>query len=141
MASIIGTGLSSLFAAFAFSGAGILMKHLDKNGYEEEMKRHNKALEDLTKAKEAFYENEVKQHDKIQQLRQQLADANRDIEDTNKALDTLRQVQTIQYNDRTFSREPQLNDFYKSSNEMKEYQYLIIGGVGIGVGYIANKLI
>ena len=141
MASILATGLSSIFAAFAFSGAGVLMHRLDKNGYEAEIKRHNKALEDLAKAKEKFYENEVRQHDRIQQLRQQLADANNDIEGTNKALDTLRKVRSIQYEGQTFDREPQLNDFYEPSSEMKEYQYLVVVGLGIGAGFLTYKYI
>ena len=72
--------------------------------YEDEIKRHTKALEDLQKAKETFYQNEVKQHDKLQQLRQQLVDSKNDIVTTDKALDQLRQVQSIQYNGKTFNR-------------------------------------
>ena len=98
MASIIGGMLQTAFAGLAFAGSGYLFKMLDKNGYEAEMKRHNKALEELAASKEKFYENEVKQRDRIQQLRQELSDANEDLERTNKALDNLRRVQTIQYN-------------------------------------------
>ena len=60
MASIIGGSIQTLFAAVSFSAAGFLFKSLDKNGYEAEIKRHNKALEDLTKAKEA--KKEVKKY-------------------------------------------------------------------------------
>ena len=141
MASVIGWMLQTAFASLAFAGSGYLFKMLDKNNYEAEIKRHNKALEDLSKAKDAFYENETKQQDGIQQLRQQLSDANDDIEQTNKALDMLRQVQSIQYNGKTFNREHQLNDFYQPSDEMKEYQYITIGSVGIGTGYILSKYI
>ena len=31
----------------AFAGAGFLLSKLNHNGYEDEIKRHNKALEDL----------------------------------------------------------------------------------------------
>ena len=82
MASIVGSLLQTTFAAVSFAGAGYLFKAFDKNGYEAEIKRHNKALEVLAKAKELFYQNEVKERDRIQQLRQQLADANIDIENT-----------------------------------------------------------
>ena len=140
MASLIGGFLQTTFAAVSFAGAGYLFKALDKNGYEAEMERHNKALEDLAKAKETFYQNEVKQHDMIQQLRQQLADANKDIDSTNKALDLLKQVQSIQYNGKTFDREPQLSDFYKPSEEMKNYQCLVIGSIGVGAGYVIYKV-
>ena len=134
MASIIGGMLQTPFA-----GSGYLFKMLDKNVYEAEIKRHNKALEELAPSKEKFYENEVKQRDRIQQLRQELADANDDIERTNKALDMLRRVQTIQYNGKTFNREPQLSDFYQPCKEMKEYQYITIGSIGIGTGYLLSR--
>ena len=97
------------------------------------MKRHNLALEKLQEAKEEFYEKEVKRNDRIQQLSQQLSDANRDINTTNNALDELRQIQLIQYN------EPQLSDYYKLSDEMKDYQYLTISAAGVVSGYILFK--
>lgn len=49
--------------------------------------KDNRALEKLAKAKELFYENEVEQHDRIQKLRQELADANAGTNETHKALD------------------------------------------------------
>ena len=140
MAGIVGSFLQTAFAAVSFAGARYLFKSFDKNGYEAEINRHNKALEDLANAKEAFYQNEVKQRDRGMQLRQQLADANNGIEDTNRALAQLRQVQSVQYNGKTFNREPQLNDFYKPSDEMKEYQYITIGVVGVGSGYLVSKI-
>ena len=140
MARIVGSLLQTTFAAVSFAGTGYLFKAFDKNGYEAEIKRHNKALEVLAKAKELFYQNEVKERDRIQQLRQQLADAYIDIENTNRAPEQLRQVQSIQYNGKTFNREPQLNDFYKPSDEMKEYQYITIGVVGVGSGYLLSRI-
>ena len=65
MASIVGSLLQTTFAAISFAGAEYLFKALDKNRYEAEIKRYNKALEDLANAKETFYQNEVKQRDKI----------------------------------------------------------------------------
>ena len=106
MASLIAQGVGTLFAAVSFSASGYLFQHLNKNGYEAEAERHNKALEDLSTAKEHFYENEVKQHNRIQELRQQLSDANHDIENTNKALDTLREVRTIQYKGVSYDEPP-----------------------------------
>ena len=48
MASTIG---GSLFAAVAFSGAGYLFHLLDKGGYSSEMKRHNLAMDEISKSK------------------------------------------------------------------------------------------
>ncbi len=60
---------------------------IDKNGYEKEIRRHNLATEALAKAREKFYEEKVIRKDKLQEAKQEIADANQDIEQTNKALD------------------------------------------------------
>ena len=57
MASVVAGGL---FNAVAFAGAGYVFHKLDKKGYEDEMKRHNLAMEQLTAAKEKWYEKTVK---------------------------------------------------------------------------------
>ena len=139
MASVVASMTQTVFAGLAFAGSGYLFKMFDKINYEVEIKRHNKALEDLAKAKETFYENEVKQRDKIEELKQELADANNYIENTNRALDMLRKVQTVEYNNMKFDREPKLSDFYQQSDEMNKYQYITIGVIGIGSGYLLSK--
>jgi hypothetical protein len=99
------------------------------------MKRHNKALEDLAKAKELFSENDIRNRDRIQFLRQELADANADIKHTNQSLELLRKVQTVMYKGTKFTEEPKLGDFYNPSHEMEEYQVIV------GVGYLINRVI
>ena len=131
--ALVGGFLQSTFAAVSFAGAAYLFKMFDENGYEQETKRHNIALENLAKAKEEFDEKEVKRNDRIQELRQELSDANTDINETNKSLDELRQIQSTKY------KGPQLNDFYKPSEEMKEYQYITTGVIGICSGYLLFK--
>ena len=86
------TAAAGVFNAFAFAGAGFLFKFLDKNGYEDEMKRHNLAMEKIKAAQDKWYENEVAKKNEMQLLRQQLSDANADINKTNKALDNLRKI-------------------------------------------------
>ena len=51
MASIVATGL---FNAVTFAGAGLLYTKLNHSGYEKEIKRHNEAMEKLSKAKEKW---------------------------------------------------------------------------------------
>jgi hypothetical protein len=58
MASVIAGGL---FNAISFAGAGYLFSKLNKKDYEKEIRRHNLALESLARAKEKWYENEIKQ--------------------------------------------------------------------------------
>ena len=53
MATVAAGGL---FNAFEFAGAGYLFKMFDKNGYSEEAKRHNLAMENLTAEREKYLE-------------------------------------------------------------------------------------
>ena len=134
-ASVAATGI---FNALAFAGAGFLFKSLDENGYKDEMKRHNLAMEKLTEAKEKWYENQVNKKNEMELLRQQLSDVKADINKTNKALDNLRK---ITYENRTFEREPHISDFYKPSEEMRDYQHAAVGLAGLIGGWGFYKLI
>ena len=142
MASTIG---GSLFAAFAFSASSYLFHFLDKGGYSSEMKRHNLAMENLTKARKAWYEEEIRKKDEIAKKRQELLSANADLSTVDKALDAIKRI-TLTYHEnnggkKTFTRRPELRDFYKPSTEMKSYQNLAMGLVGIGSGIILRLLI
>ena len=52
MAGVVAGGL---FNAIVFAGAGYVFHKLDKNGYEKEMERHNRAMERLSAEKEKWY--------------------------------------------------------------------------------------
>ena len=86
MAGVVAGGL---FNAIAFAGAGYVFHKLDKSGYEEEMERHNKAIEEFNKEKEKWYEKTVEKKNKIALLRQKLSDANKDLDEVNDALHNL----------------------------------------------------
>ena len=66
MASVVAGGL---FNAVAFAGAGYVFHKLDKKGYEDKMKLHNLAVEQLQAAKEKWYEKTVDKENKIALLR------------------------------------------------------------------------
>ena len=36
---------------------------------------------------------------------------------------------------------PKLNDYYKPSEEMKEYELIVVSLIGIGGGYIISKVL
>ena len=72
----------------------------------------------VVKVKENFYEEEVKRKDKLQKLRQEIADTNQDIEQTNKALDRLRDFQSVTQS----YKEPKIESFYSPSPNMRIYQ-------------------
>ena len=56
--SVIG---NSIISAAAFSIGGWLMSKIDKPNYLAETRRHNEAIEELTKARERFLEQETAQ--------------------------------------------------------------------------------
>ena len=142
MASTIG---GSLFKAVAFSGDGYLFHLLDKGGYSSEVKRHNLAIETFTKAREAWYEEEVRKKDEIGRKRQELLTSRADTSSVDKALDALRKITVIYTKNsrkkRTFTRRPEFRDFYRPSTEMRNYQNLAMGVVGVGSGMILGLLI
>ena len=133
MASVVGGGL---FNAVAFAGAGYVFHKLDKKGYEDEMKRHNLAVEQLQAAREKWYEKTVDKKNKIALLRQKLLDTNKDLDDTNEALHNLRTVM-----EENVGPEPTLNDYYEPSDDMKMYTNVVVGVTGSVAGVLASKII
>ena len=137
MAATVG---SSLFAALAFSGAGYLFHLLDKNGYSDEIKRHNKAMEELTLAREKWYEAEVRRKDEINRKRQELMLSHQDMNMVNKALSGLRNI-SISFKNKEFTRKPELHDFYRPSSEFKHYEKFVVGSVGLVGGLVGGGLL
>ena len=127
-----GAVAGGLFNAFAFAGAGYLFKMFDKNGYAEEAKRHNMAMEALTAKREKYLEGVTNRRNKIVQLREELAEANSDIKSTNQSLELLRRINELTH--KTLPKRPQLSNHYKPSPEMEEYMALfgLLAGGAIG---------
>ena len=130
MTSIVAGGI---FNVVAFARAGFLFSKLNHRGYEEEIKRHNKAIEDLTKAKEAWYEREVKRKDRIAKLHLELNDANNDFKETNRALKLLENASRVDVR-------PTIHNYYEPSDEMKKYQDVTMGAVGLATGVAIIKI-
>ena len=132
-----GAVAGGLFNAFAFAGAGYLFKMFDKNGYAEEAKRHNMAMEALTAEREKYLEEVTDRRNKIAQLREEIAEANRDIKSTNQSLELLRRINELTH--KTLPKKPQLSNHYKPSPEMEEYMALfglLAGGAIGGAAYL-----
>jgi hypothetical protein len=133
MATAVAGGL---FNAFAFAGAGYLFKMFDKNGYSEEAKRHNLAMENLTAEREKYLEEVTDRRNRLAELKVELNEANRDIGDTNKALELVRRINELRR--KAMPRNPKVSDHYKPSNEMEEYMALfglLVGGAVGGAAY------
>ena len=135
-----GTVGSSLFAALAFSGADYLFHLLDKDRYSNEIKRHNRAMEDLTLAREKWYEAEVRKKDEMNRKRQELLQSHQDMNAVNKALSGLRNI-SISFKNKEFTRKPELHDFYTPSSEYKHYEKFVVGSVGLVGGLVGGGLI
>ena len=136
MASVVAGGL---FNAIAFAGAGYVFHKLDKNGYEKEMRRHNEAMEKLSKEKEMWYEKTVEKKNKIALLRQKLLDADKDLDRGNKALHQLRTA--MEKAEQLKDEEPTINDYYEPSDEMKMYMNVVTGVVGSVSGFLVTKFL
>ena len=127
MAQLVG---SSLVQAFSFVGAQWLFSQFDHKGYTSKMIRHNKAIEALTAARQRFYEQETKRKDKIANLERQKQNASKDFAQINDLFEELTQLKQEQSEART----PLLSDFYKPSDEMKHYQNVATGVIGLATG-------
>jgi chromosome segregation ATPase len=127
-----GTVAGGLFNAFAFAGAGYLFKMSDKNGYAEEAKGHNMAMENFTAEREKYLEQVTNRRNKIAQLREELAEANSGIKSTNQSLELVRRINKL--TNESPPRRPQLSSHYKPSPEMEEYMTLfgVLAGGAIG---------
>ena len=67
----------------------------DKNGYAEEAKRHNLAMEALTAEREKYLEQVTDRRNKVAQLKEELAEANSDIKSTNQSLELVRRINEL----------------------------------------------
>ena len=96
-------------------------------------------MEQLSAAKQKWYEKEAARKNDIELKRHQLIEANKDLETTNKALaqlsGALREAKAVRRNNM-----PTLNDFYKPSKEMKEYQALTMAAAGLGAGLVGHRI-
>ncbi|CAB4026623.1 Hypothetical predicted protein [Paramuricea clavata] len=128
----------SAFAIGYLKDKGYIPK-LNGQGYKEEVKRHNQALEKLAKAKEKFYESEVKRRNDEARRRAEILDANKDIEETNRALEDLRDYTRLM-DSRASQRRPKLEDYYQPLDEMKIYAVLTMGILGVGGAYGLTRI-
>ena len=93
-------------------------------------------MEQLTAAKEKWYEKTLEKKNKVALLHQQLVDANKDLDATNEALHKLRTAM-----EEDIGPEPTLNDYYEPSDEMKTYTNVVVGVTGSVAGVLATKLL
>ena len=132
-----------IFNTFAFAGAGYLFKMINSDGYGEEIKRHNLATEQLTRARQEWNQKEIEQRRKQLELRQERSDANEDFKEINKSLKNYKKANDLEIvlDGKKFTCEPHIWDFYNPSDEMREYMTLAIGTIGLVGGWTGEKII
>ncbi len=101
-----------LFNAVAFAGAGYLFQKFNKDGYGEETRRHDRALEKLEKARQEWYQKDIERQEKMAALRRERSDADADFKNINKALKDYEKVTTLVFDGKKFTRQPHIWDFY-----------------------------
>ncbi len=120
-----------LFNAVAFAGAGYLFQKFNKDGYGEETRRHDLALEKLERARQEWNQKDIERQEKMAASRRERSDADADFKNINKALKDYERVTTLVFDGKKFTRQPHISDFYEPSSEMKEYMTLAIGTMGL----------
>ncbi len=90
-----------LFNAFASAGAAYLFKMINSDGYSEEIKRHNLAMEQLARARQEWNQKEIEQRRKQLELCQERSDANKDFKEINKCL---KDYKTLVFDGKKFTR-------------------------------------
>ena len=133
--------LGGLFNAVAFAGAGYMFSKFNKDGYKEETKRHDLAMEQLAKAQQEWNQKDIERQEKIAALRQERNNANADFKNINKALKDYEKVTELVYDGKKFTRKPHIWDFYDPSDEMKEYMTIAIGSMGLVGGWTGGKIL
>ena len=147
MAGMLISGAQTIFAGVAFAGAGEAMRLLEPNAYSEESKRHNRAMEKLSSAKEKWQEKKIEEKNEMAHQAKKLNDANVDINKTNTDLDNLSRVMSANRAKRSAAnaskvgKEPRLSDFYKPSEKMEAYRTGVVGAASMVGGAVVSQVV
>ena len=136
MASIAIMIGAAVVNAIAFTAGNALY---DKFGRSDDRVRHDKALEDLQKAKMEWNEKRASTLDLINEKLRDKSNARAVFVDVDKALDFYNE--THPDGPLILPPRPQLNDFYKPSIEQSYYNLVVAAAAGGLVGYFAYKSI
>ena len=108
--------------ALAFSGSNYLFSKLST---DEERKRHDKALENLTKARDEYEKKRLALIDYANKKVMEQRKADKNFVDSKKAMEL--------YFEATLGPEPKLSDFYEPSETQKnnELLFIVVGMIGV----------
>ena len=129
MASVVMVVGGAVVNALAFSGSNYLFSKLNT---DEERKRHNKALEDLAKARDNYEKKRLALIDYTNTKLMESRKANQNFVDSNNAMKL--------YFEATLGPPPKLSDFYEPSETQKTSELLFIAVGMIGVYLFAKQI-
>lgn len=123
----------ALINALAFSGTNFLFGQL--NGHEE-LKRHNLAMEQLSKARDEWNKQRQQRLDFINQRLRDQRHAEQTFSDLGVAM---QEYSTVTGQQLPPLREPVLSDFYNPSRQHKDTELLLVAGGMAVLGVVAYK--
>ena len=136
MASILALAGAALINAVAFSGTNFLFSALSDHGAAER-KRHDLAVEDLTKARDEWIK---KRQQKIDFLNEKLREQNEAAKYLSNLDEAMQEYYLItKQHLPQLPPKPQLSDFYHPSDQQKQGEILVIStGLGL-IGFLIYK--
>ena len=135
MASLAVIAGGALVNALAFSGTNFIFGQLGDHG-KAEMKRHNLAMEQLSKARGEYARSRQQRLDYINKTLRDQRHAEQTFTDLEIAMQRYHEMTGNHF---TPLKEPKLSDFYNPSKKQKDTEIaLVIGGMTL-VGILAYK--
>jgi len=133
---------SALVNALAFTGGNFIFSLANKHGSMDKVKRHNKAMEELSKKRDEW----TKQQRELLKREQKSVGDFKDISYAAELYHTMteeqeqqvEQGQKVQRVGVVGEPEPQLSDYYQPSEEQRIYEYLFIV-LGMGASFNASS--
>lgn len=132
--------LGTIFAEASFSLSNKLFELWEPTDHSREQERHNKAAEGLQKEHEKWYQKRINQKTKLKELSSKEVQVQKDFGNTNKNFMELKRLdekisETQRELNEHLTKRPTLRDFYKPSEEMKNYQRVTNMTEGAVVGW------
>ena len=118
--------------ALCFSGSNYLFSHIN----DDEMKRHDTAMEELAKAREIYQEKKEERLNYINDKMRQMGHSVQTFTDVDQAMEEYYTLTGSEL--KSIGPEPTLDDYYTISGSQQVLDVVLILG-GLGVGYYVVK--
>ena len=133
MASLAMLVGGALVNALAFSGSSYMFQKLDGKGVKEESQRHNKAMEDLSKARDEYAQ---RRNSRLDFINEELRRQGHAVESARSVDDAMRLYHAVTSKKLSpLGPEPRLSDYYRPSDGQvsRELLFIVLGLAGAGL--------